>query len=75
MMFTTLGRMLVLIGVGVFLLGLLLLLLGRLPWNGRLPGNIVVRGDNFVFYAPLGTMLFVSIVLTVVLNLVVRLRR
>ena len=74
-MFTSLGRLLILFGVGLFVLGLLLLLLGKLPWAGRLPGDIVVKHDNFTLYAPLGTMLLLSIVLTVAFNLVIRLRR
>jgi len=74
-MFTGLGRLLILFGVGLFVLGALLLLLGKLPWAGRLPGDIVVKHDNFTLYAPLGTMLLLSIVLTVAFNLVIRLRR
>jgi hypothetical protein len=74
-MFTTLGRLLILVGVGLFLLGLLLLLLGRLPWAGRLPGDIIVKRGNIALYVPFGTMLLVSIVLSVVFNLVIRLRR
>lgn len=74
-MFTSFGRLLLWIGGGLFLLGLLLVLLGKSPWAGRLPGDIVVRRDNFTLYAPLGTMLLVSLVLTVVLNVIIRLRR
>jgi hypothetical protein len=55
--------------------GLLLFLGGRIPWLGNLPGNIVVKGNNFTLFVPLGTMIVVSVVLTVVLNLVARLFR
>jgi hypothetical protein len=63
------------LGGGLFLMGLLIYLLGRLPWAGRLPADIVVRRENFTIYAPLGTMIFVSVVLTLILNLIIRLRR
>jgi hypothetical protein len=38
----------------------------------RLPGDIVIRRDNFTFYMPLGLMLLLSVLLTVVLNLIAR---
>jgi hypothetical protein len=38
----------------------------------RLPGDIVIRKDNFTLYAPLGLMIVLSLVLTVVLNLISR---
>lgn len=75
MMLANLGRLLIWIGGGLLLLGLLLLLFSRLPWAGRLPGDIVVKRENFTLFVPLGTMLLLSLVLTVVLNLIIRLRR
>jgi hypothetical protein len=70
-----LGRILLLVGGGLFLFGLLLVFLDKFPWAGRLPGDIVWKRDNLVVYAPLGAMILASLVLTVVLNLIVRLRR
>jgi hypothetical protein len=50
-------------------------LLARQALVGRtLTGDIVVRWENFTIYAPLGTMIFVSVVLTQILNLIIRLR-
>jgi len=63
------------LGVGLFLVGLLIYLLGKPPWAGRLPGDLVVRRGDFIVYAPLGTMIVLSLVLTLVLNLIIRLRR
>jgi Protein of unknown function (DUF2905) len=74
-MVSVLGRWLMWIGGGLLLVGLALHLLGRLPWAGRLPGDIVVHRGNFTLYAPLGTMILVSLLLTLVLNLILRLRR
>ncbi len=69
------GKLLIYVGGGLLVLGLLLVLLGRVPGLGRLPGDIVVRRDNVTFYFPLGAMILWSVVLTVVLNLISRLRR
>lgn len=71
-----LGKTLVVVGVLAVLAGLVLVLLGKagLPL-GRLPGDIVYRGKNTVFYFPLVTSIVLSIVLSVVLYVVSRLRR
>jgi hypothetical protein len=59
-------------GGALFLFGVLFWLGGRLPWFGNLPGDIVVKRDNFTLYMPLGTMLLLSILLTVLLNVIGR---
>ncbi len=69
---TDLGRVLLLIGGVFFLLGLMLILLGRLPFLGKLPGDISFQWGNLQVFMPLATMILLSVVLTVVLNLVVR---
>ena len=63
------GRFLVILGVVIVLAGGVLLLAGRLPWLGRLPGDIVIRRDHVTFYFPIVTSVILSIVLTLVLNL------
>ena len=60
------GRLLVLIGLGITALGLLVML--GIPF-GRFPGDFYVRRGNFSFYFPLATSLIVSILLTVLLAL------
>jgi Protein of unknown function (DUF2905) len=71
-----LGKILVLLGGVLLVAGLVFLLLGRtnLPL-GRLPGDILYRGKNTTFYFPLGTSILLSVVLTLVLYLVGRMRR
>lgn len=60
--------MLIIFGAILIVIGLLVTLGERLPIKiGRLPGDIVVRGKNTVFYFPLVTSLLISIVLTFVL--------
>lgn len=66
-----LGRGLLVAGVVLAALGGAMLLAGKLGLP-RLPGDILVRRGNFTFYMPLGLMLLLSLLLTVVLNLIAR---
>ena len=67
-----LGRTLILFGLVLVVVGGLILLAGRLPDLGRLPGDILVRRGSFTFYMPLATSLIVSLLLTLLLNLIFR---
>jgi hypothetical protein len=69
------GRILMVGGGALFLVGLVLALGGRLPGLGHLPGDITIQRGNFTLYAPFGTMIVISVVLTLVLNLISRLWR
>lgn len=70
---TSLGRTLIAIGAILVIVGLLLTLGARLPFRiGRLPGDIIIRGKNSVFYFPLMTCLVLSLVLSLVMWLVGR---
>jgi hypothetical protein len=73
---TDLGKVLVVVGGLLVAVGLGVILLGKshLPL-GRLPGDIVYRGKNSVFYFPLATSILLSVVLTIVLALISRFRR
>ena len=67
------GRALIILGVVLIVVGLLFTLGERLPMRlGRLPGDIVVRGKNGVFYFPIVTSLLISLVLTIVMWLIGR---
>jgi len=64
---TDLGRLLLVLGGVIILAGAVLLLAGRFNVPlGRLPGDIVYRGKNTVFYFPLTTCIVVSIVLSLI---------
>jgi hypothetical protein len=69
-----LGRTLILIGFLLVAFGAIVLLLGRVPGLGRLPGDIVVERGRFRLYAPIATSLLVSVLLTLVLNLLLHWR-
>ncbi|GBD35630.1 hypothetical protein HRbin36_00743 [bacterium HR36] len=62
-----LGWMLILLGTGLVVLGVMLMLLPRLHWLGRLPGDIVIERDGVRIYIPLMTSLLLSAALTLVL--------
>ena len=58
------GRLLIILGVVLILVGLLLTYGGRIPWLGKLPGDIRIERENFSFYFPLATSLLVSLILS-----------
>ncbi len=66
-----LGRILLVIGVLIAVVGVLAMLGVRLPF-GRLPGDIAVEGERGGFYFPIVTMLVISVVLTILANLFLR---
>lgn len=63
---TGLGRMLMIAGAAMMILGALFSFGARIPWLGRLPGDIVVERPNFKFYFPLGTSILISIILSLI---------
>jgi hypothetical protein len=58
------GRLLVISGIAIAAVGVLIIFSGKLPWLGRLPGDIVFHRKNFTFYFPLATSILISLVLT-----------
>ncbi len=64
-----LGKMLILLGIFIILIGIFLLIGERIPWLGRLPGDIIVKKKNFTFYFPLATSIIISIILTLIFTL------
>jgi hypothetical protein len=66
------GRLLVVFGVLIALVGVVLILAGRVGWLGRLPGDIHIERGNWTFYFPLATSLLLSAVLTLILWIVGR---
>lgn len=64
------GKGLILFGVLLAIVGGVILLIGKVPLIGRLPGDIVIQRDNFSCFFPIATSILLSIVLTVLLNLV-----
>jgi len=70
------GRILVGVGLLIVVVGGLLILAGRMGLPlGRLPGDVSYRGKNFSFFAPLGTSLLLSVLLSLIFYLLSRFRR
>jgi len=66
------ARMLVVFGLLIALAGVALMLVGRVPGLGRLPGDVHIQRGNWTFYFPLATSLLLSVVLTLMLWLLGR---
>jgi hypothetical protein len=62
------GRALVIAGVVILVIGLALMFADKVPFVGRLPGDITLRGDRWTVYAPIATSIVVSLVLTAALS-------
>lgn len=58
------GKILLLIGAVCILAGLLFMTVGKLPGIGKLPGDILVKKENFTFYFPVTTSIVISLVLS-----------
>jgi len=67
--FGPLGKMLILLGIFIILIGVFLLIGDRIPWLGRLPGDIIIKRKNFTLYFPLVTSILISIILTLLFTL------
>jgi Protein of unknown function (DUF2905) len=68
---STLGLVLIVVGVVVAVVGGFLTIGGRLPF-GRLPGDISIQGQSSGFFFPIVSCIILSIVLTVILNIIIR---
>ena len=64
-----LGRTLILLGILLILIGLFYNYGGKVPFFGKLPGDIVIKRENFTFYFPLATSILISLLLTLILFL------
>lgn len=67
--FGALGKLLILVGVLIIVIGLVLLVADKIPWVGRLPGDIIIKRERFTFYFPLATSILISIILTLLFAL------
>jgi len=70
------GRLLIILGVALAVIGAIVMLLGRTGFPlGRLPGDILYRGKNTTIYFPLASSILISVVLSIILFLIGRLKR
>jgi membrane protein implicated in regulation of membrane protease activity len=72
MPFHGLGKLLIILGGLLIIIGAAIVLVGKIPWLGKLPGDIYVERRNFTFFFPLTTSILVSIILSLVLYVLSR---
>jgi len=70
--FSGVGKLLVLAGVFLILLGLLFIFWERIPYLGKLPGDFVIQRGGFRVFIPIVTCIIISVILTIVVNIVLR---
>ncbi len=63
------GKMLILFGGIIVLVGIILLSFGKIPFLGKLPGDIIIQKKNFTFYFPIATSLILSLLLSLLFYL------
>ena len=66
-------KLLIIGGIILVVLGLIVTFWQRIPLLGRLPGDIIIRKGDITFFFPLVTSLLISVILTIILNVVFRL--
>ena len=64
-----LGKTLIVVGFLFLALGILLTVFGKIPGLGKLPGDILIKKENFTFYFPLATCIIISIILSLLMFL------
>ncbi len=69
-----LAKTIIILGAALVVIGILLLAGPRLPFLGRLPGDIVIKRENFTFYFPLATGILLSILISLILYLIGKFR-
>lgn len=62
-----LGKSLIIIGIIIIVIGLFAAYGPKIPYLGKLPGDIHVKRDNFVFFFPLATSIIISVILSLIL--------
>jgi hypothetical protein len=66
------GKSLIVIGLIIAAFGVILMLSGKIPWLGKLPGDIYLKKQHFTFYFPLATSILISVILSLILWLLRR---
>jgi len=65
----SMGKMLIIFGVILIVIGLVFTYGPKIPWLGKLPGDISIKKDNFSFYFPITTSIIISIILTILFSI------
>jgi uncharacterized membrane protein len=69
-MLSLFGKILIFVGFLLIFLGLIFSFAEKIPYLGRLPGDILIKKENFTFYFPLGTCILISAILSIIFYLI-----
>ncbi len=64
------GKVLIIAGLAIVILGVAFLFLDKIPFIGKLPGDITIRKKDYALFFPLGTSIAISLLLTAVLYII-----
>jgi membrane protein implicated in regulation of membrane protease activity len=65
-----LGKILLIVGAAIIVIALLMIFGQHIPFFGKLPGDIFIKKDNWSFYFPIVSFLIISIILTIIINII-----
>lgn len=68
------AKIIIVIGVVLVLIGLVMLFIQKVPFLGKLPGDILIKKENFTFYFPLTTSIIISIIISLILYIISKFR-
>jgi len=68
----SIGKTLIFFGIVLIVIGSIFVLFGKVPWFGRLPGDIIIKREGLTVYFPVATMILLSILLTILFNIIGR---
>lgn len=68
------AKILIILGVFFIVIGVILLFIGKVPFLGKLPGDVLIKKEHFTFYVPLATGIIISILISLVVYLIGKLR-
>lgn len=69
------GRVIIITGIVLIIAGSLFWFFGKLPFLGKLPGDILIKRENFSFYAPITTGIILSILLSIIFTIISNLKK
>ena len=69
-----LAKTIIILGIVLVIAGLVMLVIQKAPFLGKLPGDIVIRKEHFTFYFPLTTSVIISIIISLILYLIGKFR-
>jgi thiosulfate reductase cytochrome b subunit len=68
------AKVIIILGIVLVIVGLVMLFAQKLPFLGKLPGDILIKKENFTFYFPLATSIIISIIISLILYLIGKFR-